>query len=210
MFENVTGEWAWSAKGRRPNLSQAFVREISDRIGAAFVYDDVLPADSSLKTVTPEDIFAYAYAVFHDPNYRSRYAEFLKIDFPRLPLPHDADRFWTLAGYGRRLIDAHLLRADLNSAVTFPERGSGKVEARHPQYVRETERVYINREQYFSPVPESAWAFQIGGYQVLEKWLKDRRGRVLTLEEVRSYLQIVATILETIAIMEAIEAEQYL
>ncbi|MCU0497877.1 MAG: N-6 DNA methylase [Anaerolineae bacterium] len=206
MFEKVNGEWAWSAKGRRPNLSHPFVREICDRIGASFAYDEVLPADPNLKTVTPEDIFAYAYAVFHDPNYRSHYAEFLKIDFPHLPMPHDADRFWTLAGYGRRLIDAHLLRADLKSPVTFPERGSGKVEKRYPIYEAGTGRVWINREQYFSDVPESAWEFQIGGYQVLEKWLKDRRDRVLSPDEVRGYLAIVAAVTETIAIMEAIEA----
>ncbi|MCU0499972.1 MAG: N-6 DNA methylase [Anaerolineae bacterium] len=206
LMETVDKEWEWSAKGRRPNLSAAFVREICDRIGGSFAYDEVLPSDPTRKTVTPEDIFAYAYAVFHDPNYRSRYAEFLKIDFPRLPMPHDADRFWTLAGYGRRLIDAHLLRAALKSPVTFPERGSGKVEKRYPTYDAGASRVWINREQYFSDVPESAWEFQIGGYQVLEKWLKDRRDRALSPDDVRGYFAIVAAITETIAIMEAIEA----
>jgi predicted helicase len=166
LFDEVEGEWAWSAKGRRPNLNMAFVREMESKLGLTFTYDDSPPlyAESTpplhavergqggevTKTFTPEDIFAYAYAVFHSNEYRERYAEFLKIDFPRLPLTGDVQLFWTLVGCGKKLVDLHLLRGDIPMGANFPEKGDGVVS--NVRYDDKTGRVYINKTQYFEGI----------------------------------------------------------
>ncbi len=170
-------------------------------------------------------MLAYAYAVFHAPTYRERYAEFLKIDFPGLPLTSNVELFWRLVALGNALIDLHLLSPDAPARrdvgrVSFPEPGSNRVKGRggfpkfipagesrtKPGEVAERNRVYINLEQYFGGVPRDVWEFQIGGYQVLHKWLKDRKGRVLSYEELQHYRRIVVALQETMDLMERIDA----
>ena len=99
---------------REANLNPAFVAEVKNRIG---------------ETPAPEDIFYYAYAVFHAPTYRTRYAAFLKTDFPRLPLPPDAETFRALASLGEKLVALHLLDdpALQKSGITYPVAGSHEV-----------------------------------------------------------------------------------
>ncbi|MCZ7540518.1 MAG: DUF559 domain-containing protein, partial [Anaerolineae bacterium] len=154
----------------------------------------------------PEDVFAYAYAVFHSPTYRARYAEFLKIDFPRLPLTSDPELFAALVEMGAELVDLHLLRAPaVNRFITtFPAEGDGRVERSYPKYDEKLRRVTINKTQYFEGVPPQVWTFYVGGYQVLEKWLKDRRERVLTWDDIQHYQRIVVALAETIRLMEEI------
>ncbi|MBI4289736.1 MAG: hypothetical protein HY671_15070 [Chloroflexi bacterium] len=155
--------------------------------------------------VTPEDIFNYAYAVFHSPTYRTRYAELLKTDFPRLPLTSDKVLFAALSAKGQQLVSLHLLTSPLlQSPVTkYPTAGSSTVEK--VAYVDSAERVHINKSQYFEGVPRGVWDFQIGGYQVCEKWLKDRKGRKLSLEDIEHYQKVVVAIKETIRIMKEID-----
>jgi predicted helicase len=155
----------------------------------------------------PEDIFHYAYAVFHSPEYRTRYAEFLKIDFPRLPLTSDVGLFATLCELGAELVALHLMRhPGLDRFITrYPEDGDHVVESGFPKYDAETGRLYINKTQYFEGVPEDVWQFHVGGYQVLEKWLKDRRGRQLSFDDLRHYQRIVVALVGTMRIMELID-----
>ena len=154
---------------------------------------------------TPEDIFNYAYAVFHSPTYRSRYAEFLKIDFPRLPLTSDKELFKSLAEKGAELVSLHLMESPvLNTLITkYPVDGSHKVEK--VAYDENNQRVYINKTQYFEGVPPEVWNFHIGGYQVCHKWLKDRKGRTLSYDERVHYQKIVVALKETIRLMEEID-----
>lgn len=161
-----------------------------------------------LKTFGPEDVFHYMYAVFHSPAYRSRYAEFLKIDFPRLPLTSDADLFRSLCDLGRELAALHLMEKHPASATRFPITGDATVEAvryTEPGQGMDAGRVWINKAQYFEGVPPEIWAFHVGGYQVCQKWLKDRKGRQLTYDDITHYQRIVAALGETIRLMAEID-----
>lgn len=155
--------------------------------------------------ISPEDIFFYAYAIFHSPTYRSRYAEFLKIDFPRLPLTNSLKLFRALGAKGAELVALHLMESPkLNDFITeFPQKGDNIVEK--VQYTDKDKRVWINKAQYYSGVPKAVWEFHIGGYQVCEKWLKDRKGRKLSYEDIQHYQKIVVALKETIRLMDEID-----
>lgn len=197
---DYTSEYAY-----HPNIAPAFIADCSDRIGMTFIPDG---RGDRLQTFGPEDVFRYMYAVFHSPAYRSRYAEFLKIDFPRLPLTSDAGLFRSLCELGRELVALHLLEKHPAAATRFPIAGDGMVET-----VRYTEpgqgsamgRVWINKTQYFEGVPPEVWAFHVGGYQVCQKWLKDRKGRQLTYDDIIHYQHICAALGETIRLMAEID-----
>ena len=188
-------------EGRKPNFSDEFIKEFSDKLKLEFNPnpENQKPTENQF---TPEDVFYYAYAVFHSPTYRSRYAEFLKIDFPRLPLTSNLGFFRELTKHGERLTELHLLEEDIETDVTFPEKGSNKVEF-SPKY--KDEKVYINKDQYFENVPENAWNFHIGGYQVLHKWLKDRKDRELSFDELEHYAKVVSALSNTIELMQKID-----
>jgi predicted helicase len=131
----------------------------------------------------PEEVLGYIYAVLHAPTYRARYAEFLRIDFPRIPFPEAADDFETLSGLGWALVQAHLLR-DLprRGLAGYHGKADHRVEA--VRYSPQEQAIWINKTQCFKPVPRDVWEFHIGGYQVLDKYLKSRKGRNLLLEEI--------------------------
>jgi hypothetical protein len=183
---------------REPNLKAEFLQALRERIGV---------------TPSPEQVLAYLYAVLHSPTYRRRYAEFLRQDFPRIPLPPDREQFEWLVEHGQSLIALHLLRSPTvkQSSVRYPIAGSNRVEKGYPRYDAPVQgkhdgRVWINQEQYFEGVPQTVWEFPLGGYQVCEKWLKDRRGRILTNTEIRHYCQIVAVLEQTLQRMQQIDA----
>ena len=186
---------------RRPNLSPAFLKALAEKLKLPQTQPYGLP-----KGITPEDIFHYAYAVFHSPTYRTRYAEFLKIDFPRLPLTSNLKLFRALAAKGAELVALHLMEsAKLNNFITtFPLKGDNVVEK--VQYIDKDKRVWINPTQYFGGVPKPVWGFHIGGYQVCDKWLKDRKGRKLSYDDKQHYQKIVAALCETIRLMSEIDA----
>jgi predicted helicase len=185
---------------RRPNINPEFLKALAEKLGLSQAGPQGLPHG-----VTPEDIFHYAYAVFHSPTYRTRYAEFLKIDFPRLPLTRNRDLFFRLAALGGNLVTLHLMESPkLNDLITeFPVKGTDTVEK--VQYNDKDDRVWINPAQYFGGVPAAVWNFHIGGYRVCEKWLKGRKGRKLTYEDTRHYQQIIVALDETIRLMTEID-----
>ncbi|MCK9426752.1 MAG: N-6 DNA methylase [Ignavibacteriaceae bacterium] len=155
------------------------------------------------KEPTPEEIFYYIYAVLYSNTYRVKYAQFLKIDFPRVPFTKDYKVFIQLGKLGKKLADLHLLKAkELENVISkFPVAGSYKVI--RPKY--EDEKVWINKEQFFNNVKEEVWKYQVGGYQVCEKWLKDRQGRTLTVEEIQTYCKIVTALSKTIELQSEID-----
>jgi len=189
-----------TSAGRRPNINPDFLKALAEKLGLLQDGPNGFPHG-----ITPEDIFHYAYSVFHSPAYRTRYAEFLKIDFPRLPLTGNRDLFFRLAALGGDLVALHLMESPkLNDLITeFPMKGTDTVEK--VQYNDKDGRVWINTTQYFGGVPAAVWNFHIGGYQVCEKWLKDRKGRKLTYEDTRHYQQIVVALNETIRLMTEID-----
>jgi predicted helicase len=173
--------WPRGKEGRVPNLSRAFVAEFCGRVNLEFVSDgrgNVL--DSRLRgndkgTFGPEDVFDYIYGVLHSPEYRRRYAEFLKIDFPRVPWPKGRSIFKKVCAVGGQLVKLHLMEAEVLEDERrwpgFAVVGESLVEKGYPKYVAHAERaekgrVYINKEQYFEGVRPEVWEFHIGGYQV--------------------------------------------
>ena len=186
-----------------------FNKELYDKIAKGLNYlpcydDNVLvdPISDYNGVLYPQALFDYIYAVLHSPSYRERYKEFLKIDFPRIPYPTDWEKFRDLAELGEELRQLHLME-DMPSktGITFPIAGSLQVDC----YRWQDNRVYINAEQYFEGVPESAWNFFIGGYQPAQKWLKDRKGMTLSFEDVKHYGRIIYVLLETERIMQEID-----
>jgi len=151
----------------------------------------------------PEDILDYIYAVLHSPKYREKYKEFLKIDFPRIPYPEDKEKFQSLVAFGKELRELHLLESPkVNQYITsYPVTGSNEVE----KITYKNDRVFINDEQYFGDVPKIAWNFYIGGYQPMQKWLKDRKGRALTNEDIEHYQKVIIALVETDRIMKEID-----
>jgi predicted helicase len=177
--------------GRKANLSAAFLEALAGVLGHE-------PA--------PESVLGYLYAVLHSPTYRARYAEFLKRDFPRVPLPPDKATFDTLAQFGSALIDLHLLRDPaLNTpSCKYPVAGDHRVE--RVEYDEKAQRVWINGAQYFEPVPPEVWAYRVGGYQVCHKWLDDRKGAVLSLDERLTYQKMITALKRTLALQAQIDA----
>lgn len=155
---------------------------------------------AKLKT-TPEQIFDYIYGVLHTPSYREKYKEFLKIDFPRIPYPENKEEFERIVSIGNKLRKLHLMEEIPPQATSFDIEGDNAVS----EIRFEKEKVYINKTQYFANVPELAWNFYIGGYQPAQKWLKDRKNRTLTYDDISHYRKIIAILIETHKLMQELD-----
>lgn len=196
----------WTTK--TPNLDATIWAKISESVG---------------RETTSEEVLDYIYAVLHSPSYREKYREFLKIDFPRVPYPRDRASFEALVRLGGELRTLHLLESPKveEYITTFPVAGSGEVEKvafRHPELdsgstdslyedaeINSTWQVWINETQYFGDVPEVAWNFYIGWYQPAQKWLKDRKWRTLTWEDISHYQSMIAALSETARVMGEVD-----
>ena len=176
-------------KARVENISPSFRADLNTRYGTPHL--------------TPEQVFGYIYAILHAPTYRTRYAEFLRGDFPRIPLTATRAAFEALSALGWDLAQKHLLKSVPTNPVAYKGKGNNTVEK--PRYAETEQAVYINATQSFAPIPESVWNFHIGGYQVIDKYLKSRKGRTLTLDEVTNVEHIVAVLAFTITQMAAID-----
>jgi hypothetical protein len=203
-----------TGNGRVPNLSAAFVRDAEERLRLQFIPDD---CGDLRRTFGPEDVFHYVYAMLHSPAFRSRYAEFLKSDFPRLPFTGDLGLFRSLVKHGAELVSLHLLKHrtlddPANFLATWPIDGDNRVENVRFEEERErdralppTGRVFVNRTQYFDRVPSDVWRVRVGGYQVCDKWLKDRKGRLLSYDDIQCYQKVLLAIAETVRLMRTID-----
>jgi hypothetical protein len=159
---------------------------------------------------TPEEIFHYIYAVLYAPTYRTKYAQLLRMDFPRIPFTADSMLFGRLAALGEKLVGLHLLKSpDLDPpACRFEGEGDGRIGKDRQtglRYDAAEQRAYINATQYFAPVPAVVWGYRVGGYQVCEKWLKDRKGRRLELDDIRTYCRVVTALGRTIDLQQEID-----
>jgi hypothetical protein len=164
--------------GKKLNLNEKIVSEIAKRV-------DGTPA--------AQDIFDYVYGVLHDPQYRVKYQEFLKLDFPRVPYPNDATEFDRYVRLGLRLRKLHLLEEIPAMQPAFPISGGNVVE----KVWFAEDKVFINETQYFEGISASVWTFSIGGSCPVQKYLKDRKGRTLSPEEICHYQKIAAVLNET-------------
>ena len=228
---------------RRANFAPAWLRSFAESVGAKF--NDGIPRGEQQsmgadyrhqkaeqiglldqpwdgrgdleKDFGPRDLFDWIYAILHAPSYRSRYAEFLKSDFPRIPIPKVRATFDALVPLGRRLVALHLLKPDDAPGLKAPEirfagTGVARVEKGYPEY--KNGKVLINASRWFEDVPKATWEFHVGGYQPCEKWLKDRSakggkkqsdGRVLTDDDILHYRRMVVALTETRRIMAEID-----
>ena len=148
-------------------------------------------------------VFDYIYGVLFCPAYRETYAEFLRIDFPRIPYPATSEEFWVLSEKGAQLRKLHLMEETSIGVTSYPLQGDGDNIVEEPTF--KAGKVWINKTQGFAAVPEKAWDFFIGGYQPAQRWLKDRRGRTLNFDEVKHFQRIIKVLVETGRIMGSME-----
>jgi len=177
-------------KTRKPNIDRKIFKTLSENYGSE---------------PTAEEIFYYTYAVLYSNIYRTKYGEFLKIDFPRVPFAKSSSLFYRMAKFGKRLVDLHLLKSpELDSPIAkFQGTGENKIEK--PKYDSKEERIHINADQYFEGIPGKVWNYRMGGYQVCDKWLKDRKDRRLSLDEIKQYCRIATTLQKTLDIQKEID-----
>lgn len=211
--------WRYVPEGRRPNLVSSFVVALQTALKLNSI--DYRPEDPTAP-LHAEKIFHYLYAVLHSPAYRQRYAAFLRTDFPRIPIPGSRKMFDALAKLGAELAAWHLLEhpdaaaIDVNHStpagtVTWFGRDFAlkKVaeKSRELADMQGTEdkvgKVYINATSGFANVHQSIWQHTIGGYQVLHKWLDDRRkaGRSLSQDDITHWLRVYASLAATQKLM---------
>lgn len=213
-------EYPVSEKGRFPNLNSEFVVCLETSFDLRFITEH---CGDLVKTFGPEDVLFYTYAFFYSPAYRQRYADFLKIDFPRLPITSNLELFRALVQLGGELVALHLVEFALDDEAGAPAvwpryprlaqfSGGNRIIEKFPSAGKAWQdgRVAINASSGFVGVPEDVWNFYIGGYQVCHKWLKDRQGRTLSDADILHYAKIITALHETIRLMaeidEAIEA----
>jgi predicted helicase len=217
LYPEITNQQSINATiARMPNLNPEIVNQIATNLGLAFTNEKEEQTEGEVcfmnspevrpefrATFAPIDILDYIYAVLHSPAYREKYKEFLKIDFPRVPYPKDLAAFWKLIALGGELRQIHLLESPVveKFITQYPVDGNNKVE----KIKYEDKKVFINETQYFDHVPAMAWEFYIGGYQPAQKWLKDRKGRELTFDDILHYQKVVVALSETDRIMKEID-----
>ena len=196
ILESVTNE------ERQPNIKREAMTLVGGILGLRWLEDGQGDLASS---IGPESIFFYTYGVLHSPIFRKRYAPFLEIDFPRVPLPGSLDLFRALANLGGELVALHLMESPKLDKHITAFQGDRSREVEKVSYSKET--VWIDKilKTGFKGVPEEVWNFHIGGYQVCQKWLKDRKGRTLSEEDITHYHRIVVALKETIRLMAEID-----
>ncbi len=198
LYEKVNGI-------RKPNFKEKQVTLIEEKLNLKLVIES---KQKGKKNFSPVDLLDYIYAVLHSPTYRKKYQEFLRIDFPRIPYPKDQKTFWVLAKLGSALRKFHLLESPgLEKAITkYPIEGENHVEKVYYETQSNLKgKVYINGNQYFENVPLISWEFYIGGYQPAQKWLKDRKGRKLSFDDITHYQKIIIALKKTHELMQEID-----
>lgn len=181
----------FAGKARLENFGPDFREWINERYDHAF---------------TPEEIFGFIYAVLHAPAYRARYADFLRTGFPRIPFPKNRAGFEAMSKLGWELADVHLMRKPpkgISGLGGYFGKGGNEVEK--PRWSASEEKVWINETQGFAKVSQTVWDFTIGGYQVIDKYLKSRRGRTLSLDEIENVEKVVHILAFTIGRMAEID-----
>jgi predicted helicase len=176
---------------KETNIPQSILKKLSACIG---------------EIVSPEKLLHYIYGVFFSTAYRTKFADFLKSDYPRVPIVNDSQLFRVVAEIGEELVNLHLMKTTLSSNIAFNVQGSNVVESIN--YFEN--KVYINKTQFFEGIPADAWAFTIGAYQVLEKWLKSRKNKQLAGEEIEQFIQIVEIAKRTLLLMRRLDEIPFL
>ena len=216
LFTDSTQPSFLSQTDRIPNFSSDFINVISKRLNLLYSKEDMGNLKDSFGAV---DVFYYIYAVLYCPTYRTRYSEQLKNDFPRLPITNDKKLFAQLVKLGNELVNLHLLGENPfdKTKTIFDDKSKWRVtpqtvekpddfpdwKVSEVRYDEKEKRVYVNPYQFFEGVEKNVWEFMVGGYQVCDKWLKDRKKaeRQLSLDDLIQYIRVTVSLRETIRIM---------
>lgn len=222
-WQGTAAEMSSTSTARTPNLSPGSIAALEAHTGLRFLHDGDGRGDM-VQTIGAEDVFHMLYALLHHPTYRQRYASFLKMDFPRLPLPDTPEQVAVLANLGATLVDLHLLRGQgsggvggsggvaaldnpSHQGITFAGEGDG-----HIAWVRyiapqgaQAGRVSLNHTQSFVGIAPNVWGMQVGGYRPLEQWLQSRKGRTLSQDDVQHVLRVAVALREMLRVQQQLE-----
>jgi len=178
---------------RESNLNERIIRSWITKL-----FGSVGPDDSTMLIVH------YLYALLYSEKYQARYNQQLQSDFPRVPLTEDNELFVALAKYGRDLADCHLFKSlGQDDVADFRGTENSTIDG----VFFEDSTVFIDDEHRvgFTGVSVDVWEFAIGGYQICERWLKDRRGRELSREDIEHYKKIISAVTKTIGLIKEID-----
>lgn len=203
LFVRDSGDELALSSGTMPNLNPTVIAKLAEALGLktnASTHE--LGKDDDL---SPLRVFHFSYAILYCPSYRERYFEFLRSDFPRLPLTGNLKLFRALARLGGELVSLHLLESSKLTQLITELTGSRKLEIEKISWSKGV--VWVDKAQTtgFKGVPEDVWNFHIGGYQVCEKWLKDRKGCTLSKVDITHYQKVVVALADTIRLMKEID-----
>lgn len=154
---------------------------------------------------TPDEIFYYIYAILHSNIYRTKYIEFLRIDFPKIPFTKNYRLFRKMVEYGKMLVDLHLLESRKLHPTIAKFQGKGDNSVEKLSYDEKQKCLFFNQNQYFEGITKEIWEYQVGGYQVCNKWLKDRKDRILSLSDIKHYCKVITALKKTIEIQKDID-----
>ncbi|MCL4357320.1 hypothetical protein M1512_00255, partial [Patescibacteria group bacterium] len=209
---------------RTANFNEYFVNEFSKSINLVYKHEGEGDLSGSFG---PESLLYYIYAVLYSSSYRSRFREQLKRDFPKVPIAKNREHFIAFANCGKKLVDMHLLGGNPfdRSKTIFdnPDSWGIKIGGRKPynaedwqikdaHYEKSSKRIYVNDGQYFEGIEEEVWSLVLGGYQVCEKWLKDKKKfvHVLKTDDLKYYMKILVAVRETIKTQKEIDAVKFI
>lgn len=226
LYGDTTQTTLYDSPTRTPNLNIKLITHIEDSIKLKFIPDHSMKESGDITKFSPLDIYDYIYAILHSPNYREKYKDFLKNDFPRVPFPINIQIFWSLVNIGGQLRNLHLMGDDpfskmppiLKNSEMWGIQPKGtrdgtldwKIEK--VEYNTADKRAYINDRQYFEGIEPEVWNFNIGGYQIMDKWLKDRKkaGKQLSADDRLHYVKIAVVLRETIRIQKEIDETDFM
>ncbi|EJK7496377.1 DNA methyltransferase, partial [Campylobacter jejuni] len=154
---------------------------------------------------SPEDILGYIYAVLFHKIYREKYLDFLKIDFPKIPFTKDKNTFKNLSKLGLKLVNLHLLKNDeldfnIGEAL-FKDIKNKNFKIQKIKYNKDVKELFINESLYFNKVSPEIYEFKIGGYAVLDKYLKSHKEEDI---DHKHFTLIIQTLDETLKIQDEI------
>ncbi len=197
-------EESYGKEGRKPNISKQVLEMLEKAYKKKFEASPLSRGrGAGGEAFTPEQLLHYVYAILYSNTYRQKYAEFLKIDFPRIPFTTEYKLFVQLAELGEQLTDLHLLKSKSLNKPVAKYKGKGDDRVERPRYDEERQAVFINEKNYFEGVSTEVWNYHIGGYQVMEKYLKDRKGRLM--EDPAHYCKMATALQETILVQQKID-----
>jgi predicted helicase len=185
MFEP---EPEYGSEGKKPNIASTVFEQLEK---------------TYKRKPTPEQILYYCYAILYSNAYREKYAEFLKIDFPRIPITNDYNLFLHMSALGHELCQLHLLQGNAFREHIAKFRGNGDSVIEKPVFDAHTKCLYLNKTQYFEGITQEVWEYHIGGYQVLKKYLDSRKGRAL--DPLDDFFKIITAISKTINLQMQID-----